>query len=190
MHLQKFAIFNLPNLSFSLIYLHQEPFSVFISFFTFPPGFSSWETTMPNRSRARIFARSRHVFSKLPKNAKSFAKLLERYFLLFLPKLKDANLIWQTVGDGLTKVKIEGMHIYCISPCTCTLFLFLLAIIDQCRSMTSGIRKLLLIWSMMVWSDFDPVAFLGKYRACQTQRAYENEKENWSRVWFKTMKIL
>ena len=33
MHLQEFAIFNLPNLSFSLIYLHQELFSIFYFFF-------------------------------------------------------------------------------------------------------------------------------------------------------------
>jgi len=35
---------------------------------------------MPTARRARIFTRWRLVFPKLPKIAKSFAKLLEEYF--------------------------------------------------------------------------------------------------------------
>ena len=47
--------------------------------FLFQPP--TWlETTMPTARRACIFTRWRLVFSKLPKIAKPFAKLLEEYF--------------------------------------------------------------------------------------------------------------
>jgi len=43
---------------------------------------------MPTARRARIFMRWRLVFLKLPKIAKSFAKLLEEYFKHFCQKSK------------------------------------------------------------------------------------------------------
>jgi hypothetical protein len=50
--------------------------------------------------RAYICVLKRQVFLKLQKIVKSFAKLLDGYFKVFLPKIKDANSIWQTVGDA------------------------------------------------------------------------------------------
>jgi hypothetical protein len=60
---------------------HQEPFS--IVWFLFHP-FTYLETMMTTASRAYIYA-LKAGFPKLPKSAKSFAKLLEEYFN-FLPK--------------------------------------------------------------------------------------------------------
>jgi len=122
MHLQEFAIFNLPNLSFSLIYLHQEPFSVFYFFFH-PP---TWLLLVRNADaksepRAYICALEAGFFQVAKKCL--FAKLLERYFLLFLLKLKDGNLIWQTVGDALLLRVPNLLPFICI---TCSMLLLII----------------------------------------------------------------
>ena len=56
---------------------------------------------MPNR-------RSRQVFSKLPKNTKSFAKLLERYFFVVFAKTQrcqpDLANCWRLLVENLQDV--------------------------------------------------------------------------------------
>jgi len=49
---------------------------------------------------ARKYARAVLLDAKLPKDAKSFAKLLEGQFSSFAKKKKDSKWIWQTLGDA------------------------------------------------------------------------------------------
>jgi hypothetical protein len=88
MHLHEFAIFKFSRYSFSLIHLHQEPFSI-IYFSVQPP---TW-----------LRAYEKHIcqegsFSKLSKNAKSFTSV----FNIFI-KYKKC----QTVGDA---------YLTCLAP--------------------------------------------------------------------------
>jgi predicted ArsR family transcriptional regulator len=39
-------------------------------------------------------------FSQVAKNCQVICEIVGRVFKVFLPKIKDANSIWQTVGDA------------------------------------------------------------------------------------------
>ena len=58
------------------------------------------ETVMASDLAARKYARAVLLDAKLPKDAKSFAKLLEGQFSSFAKKKKDSKWIWQTLGDA------------------------------------------------------------------------------------------
>lgn len=65
------------------------------------------ETLMPSRVRTRIFTCWRQIFPKLLKITKSFVKLLEECFSVFL-KIKYDNPIWQVIGDALVMEMITN----------------------------------------------------------------------------------
>jgi len=103
MHLQVFVIFNLPSYSFSLIHLYQEPFSILYFFSTIPPGFARVRNADAKPSTRAYLCALEVGFSQVTKNCHVFCQTVGGVFLMFLPKIKDANSIWQTVEDALKK---------------------------------------------------------------------------------------
>jgi hypothetical protein len=58
---------------------------------------------MPSATQARIYGSPSHVFAKLTKMPSSFAKPLDRRFLDFFCKNKNAKPICKTVGVALRR---------------------------------------------------------------------------------------
>jgi len=124
MHLQEFAIFNLPNLSFSLIYLHQELFSVSYFFFHLPTWLLLVRNSDAKSEPCAYICALEACFFQIAKKCQVLCQTIgEVFFLLFLPKLKDANLIWQTVGDALLLRVPNSLPFICI---TCSMLLLII----------------------------------------------------------------
>ena len=95
MHLQEFAIFNLPN------YSTFASGTLLYSLFLFPPSHLEGNADAKSSTRAHIYA-VKVDFSQVAKNCQVLCQTVGGVFSTFLPKIKDASLIWQTVGDALT----------------------------------------------------------------------------------------
>jgi hypothetical protein len=113
MHLQEFVIFNLSNLFFSLIHLHQDLFSVLISFFTLPLGFPLSDVS---QVRSYIYMLET-CFFQVVKKCQVFCQTIRWMFSAFLLKIKNDNRIWQTVRDAL-RIWINICHmLFVIQAC-------------------------------------------------------------------------
>jgi hypothetical protein len=61
---------------------------------------------MPSKVHVRIFARWNLILFKL-KKCQVLCETVGWIFLIFLPKTKDAHLIWQIIGDVMYGQKIN-----------------------------------------------------------------------------------
>ena len=82
-------------LYFSLIYLHQEPCSIF---FFFP---TSFHLQIGMIIRMRNFTRGRVVFFQVPKDWEMGLGVIGDEFFSILPKFLDLETLLATFGDAL-----------------------------------------------------------------------------------------
>jgi hypothetical protein len=95
--LRVFFISNLVNLSFSLIYLHQEPFSTLYFFFHPPTLFPIVRNVDVKPSTRTYIYVLEAEFSQVVKNCRVFQQTVKGVFSEFLPKIKNVNQICQTI---------------------------------------------------------------------------------------------